>query len=197
MIDDELIQCLRNRARDTQTQTDYASRGCPPLPGVASAICISEAESTLGFRMHDLHRRVLAEVANGGFGPGDGLIGLPGGRVDDEVHSILELRHRLWTDAETAGLPPGVLALCDWGDAIWSCIDSETGHVLTLNESGLTDTGQTLSSWFTDWITGVSLFGKMFRQVEGCIRNPFTKQMMTVRGPADAFGVPYSPRRGR
>lgn len=195
MTEVELIKSLQGRARNAQTRTDYASRGCPLLPGVASTACISAAELTLGFRMHDLHRRVLAEVANGGFGPGDGLIGLPGGRVDDAGHSIIELCQQLWTDAETAGLPPGVLVLCTWGDAIWSCIDSETGRVLTLNESGLTDTGQSLSSWFMDWISGVSLFGRMFRYVERRIINPFTKQMMTVQSPSDALGTPYVPRR--
>jgi hypothetical protein len=151
------------------------------------------AESALGFSLHPLHRRLLTEVGNGGFGPGDGLIGLPGGRLDDDGRSLIDLRDVLWTNAETAGLPPHVLALCDWGDAIWSCVDEQNGHVLTLDESGLTDTGQDLHSWLAEWTTGASLFEKMFAFEESTIINPFTKQMMTVRTPARARGTPYNP----
>lgn len=131
------------------------------------------------------------DIANGGFGPGDGLIGLPGGRLDDDGRSLIELRDVLWTDQETAGLPINVVALCDWGCAIWSCLDVLSGHVLTLDESGLTDTGQTIDSWLADWVAGVSLFEKMFSFTETTMVNPFTKQLIAVRTPASALGTPY------
>lgn len=194
MNDDELIRAIRLRAQDPRTRTDYADRGCPELAPPAHPDVVANSESNLGFHLHPFHRRLLTEVGNGGFGPGDGLIGLPGGRRDDRGHSLIELRDVLWTDAKTAGLPPNVVALNDWGDAIWSCVDAQSGHVLTLDEGGLTDTGQTLHSWFDEWISGVSLFGKMFTFEERPIINPFTRQVNMVKGPAHALGIPYKNR---
>lgn len=193
MNEDELICAVRRRAEDPRTRTDYADRGCPDLAPPALAQDVDIAESNLGFPLHPLHRRLLTEVGNGGFGPGDGLIGLPGGRLDGDGRSLVELRAVLWTNAVTAGLPPHVLALCDWGDAIWSCMDEQTGHVLTLDEGGLTDTGQNLHDWLAAWVTGTSLFSEMFTFKERMIINPFTKQPMTVRTPARALGEPYRP----
>jgi hypothetical protein len=193
MDEDDLIRAVRQRAADRTVRTDYADRGCPELPPPASGKVVATSESALGFPLHRFHRRLLTEVGNGGFGPGDGLIGLPGGRLDDDGRSAIELRDALWTDSETAGLPETVIALCDWGDAIWSCVDSRSGHVLTLDESGLTDTGNSLQSWFAEWVSGVNLFGKMFEFEERTMTNPFTKQLMTVRTPARAIGTPYKP----
>lgn len=78
-----------------------------------------------------------------------------------------------------------------WCDSIWSCIDEETGVVLALDESGLTETPWSLHTWLTDWLRGEKLFGKMFTFDERRITNPFTKQPMLVRTPAGAIGTPY------
>jgi hypothetical protein len=191
MNDDDLIHSVRLRAENPMTRTDYAGRGCPELAPPASPQVVVEAEYALGFPLHPFYERLLTEVANGGFGPGDGLIGVPGGRLDDDGRSLVELRDILWSGPETAGLPACVIPLCDWGDAIWSCLDTRTGHVLTLDESGLTDTEQNLCSWFCDWILGISLFGKMFAFEERATINPFTRQLITMRTPKRALGIPY------
>ena len=195
MNQDELIQALMRRAEDPQTRTDYSDRSCPDLAPPARVEVVLAAEAIFGFPLHPLHRRLLTEVGNGGFGPGDGLVGLPGGRLDDDGRSLVDLRHILWTDAQTAGLPSPVVALCNWGDAVWSCMDEQSGHVLTLDESGLTDTGQDIFAWLVAWVSGASLFGSMFTFKESTMINPFTKQMMTVRTPARAVGTPYEPLR--
>ncbi len=194
MKDDELIQAVRLRASNPATQTDYADRGCPMLPPPASIEDVRRSESVMGFRLHVLHQRLLTEVANGGFGPGDGLIGLPEGRLNDAGQSLIELRESLWTDPTTTGLPPGVVALCDWGDATWSCLDEVTDEVLTLDETGLVDTGMSLHEWLAVWVSGVSLCEKMFEFEEQSGINPFTRQPMTVRLRGRPLGTPY---RGR
>ncbi|WP_437674120.1 SMI1/KNR4 family protein [Sorangium sp. So ce131] len=191
MNQDELIHALQQRAKNPMLRTDYADRACPELAAPASPHVVAQTESVLGFPLHPLHKRLLTDVGNGGFGPGDGLIGLPGGRLDDDGQSIVELRHVLWSGPEKAGLPDNVVALCDWGDSIWSCIDEETGSVLTLDASGLTETPWSLHAWLVDWLNGQSLFGKMFVFQERMITNPFTKQLIVARAPASAIGVPY------
>jgi hypothetical protein len=197
MDEEELISAVRERARNPMTRTDYADRGCPDLAAPATVEAVQEAERAIGCALHPLHRRLLLEVGNGGFGPGDGLIGLPGGRLDEGGRSLVELCSYLWVDAETPGLPPGVVPLCDWGDAIWSCLDEEADRMLTLDESGLTDTGQSFQTWLMDWVSGVSLFGKMFIFTEMVAKNPFTRQLVTVRVPARPFGTPYTSRPRR
>ncbi|WP_437622386.1 hypothetical protein [Sorangium sp. So ce1151] len=191
MNENELIQAIKQRANNEKTRTDYADRFCPELARPAPPHAVLQAEFALGFPLHPLHRRVLMDVGNGGFGPGDGLIGLPGGRLDDDGRSLIELRSVLWSGPESAGLPEKVLALCDWGDSVWSCIDEETGAVLTLDESGLTETPWSFHTWLTYWLNGEHLFEKMFTFQERPIINPFTKQVMMARAPASAIGTPY------
>lgn len=188
--EDQLVLAVRNRAHDPSTRTDYASERRRDLPAPATLEVIHNAEDQLGFRLNALHRRLLAEVADGGFGPGDGIVGLGAGGFDAHGRSLIQLREVLWLDANTP-LPLGVVPLCDWGDAIWSCVDAKTGHVLTLDESGLTDTGQNLYSWLADWAAGINIFGKMFTFEEITVINPFTKQPMTVTTPSRALGTPY------
>jgi hypothetical protein len=188
--EDQLIAAVRARAQDPTTRTDYPSEHDREIPPPATLAAIQAAEAAIGCALHPLHRRLLEDVGDGGFGPGDGIVGLGAGGLDAHGRSLVELRDVLRLDAETP-LPTAVVPLCDWGDAIWSCVDARTGRVLTLDESGLTDTGQTLHSWLTDWVSGVSLFGKMFTFEESTMTNPFTKQLITVRRPARALGMPY------
>jgi hypothetical protein len=190
--EDQLISAVRARIQNPATRTDCLSERRGELPRPATSDSIGVAEARLGCALHPLHRRLLQEIGDGGFGPGDGLIGLGPGGCDAHGRSLVELRDALWLDSETP-LPAGVVPLCDWGDAIWSCVDTRTGRVLTLDETGLTDTGQTLHSWLADWISGTSLFDKMFAFEERNIKNPFTKELMIVRNPTRAQGTPYKP----
>jgi hypothetical protein len=106
------------------------------------------------FELHSssFHRRLLAEIGNCGFGPSDDLLGLPGGRPDADGRSVVELRHQLFADDEGSRVPSQVVPLCDWSGEVWSCVDEDTGNVLTLDESGLFDTGVSLEDWMKDWV---------------------------------------------
>lgn len=193
MSEDELLEAVRRRAADPRTRTDYADRRAREVAAPAPPESVVAVEIAMGCPLHALHGRVLTEIGNGGFGPGDGLFGVAGGRLDEDGRSLLELREVLWGGAGAAGLPPGVLPLCDWGDAIWSCLDERTGHVLTLDESGLTDTGRSLHEWLGDWASGADLFASMFTFEQRAMTNPFTGQRITVRSPVCALGTPYRP----
>ena len=194
MDNDQLVAAIRKRAVDTSARTDCVDIKCPELGALASPEVVLEAQRAMGCILHPLHRRLFEEVANGGFGPGYGLIGLPGGTLDSEGRSLVELREILWIDSETP-MPHPVVPLCDWGGAIWSCLDSETGAVLTMDEDGLTDMGQSFSSWLENWVSGVSLWSERVVHEERIFINPFTKMPMKDQVPIKIVGTPYVPRR--
>ncbi|MGH4031337.1 hypothetical protein ACQB60_20655 [Actinomycetota bacterium Odt1-20B] len=67
MTDDEVVEELRERARALS------------LPAPATEAAVTEAELVIGFPLPPLLRRLYLEVANGGFGPGEGIVGVRGG----------------------------------------------------------------------------------------------------------------------
>jgi len=194
MEETSLISAVAKRAANPMTRTDWADRGVPEMAPPATPEQLGQTERVLKCRLHPLHRRLLQEVGNGGFGPADGLIGLPGGRVDHDGRSVVELREQLFADQTGGGVPVQVVPLCDWGDGAWSCIDEDTGHVLMLDEAGLTDTGMSLHDWMSDWANGVSLAEKLFTFEERSGINPFTKRPMTARLRSRPIGTPYLGR---
>jgi hypothetical protein len=196
MEESELIDAIRQRSENPETRADFATRSPSPIPPRVSQAAIEEAERRLGVALHPLHRRLFEEIGNGGFGPGNGIIGLPGGHGDRDGRSIVELREYLWEDTEHPGLPHGVVPLCDLGDGTWLCIDELTdgGTVLVLDEFGLTDTGVDLRSLLSDWVNGVGVWEKMFDIIEATGTNPFTRQPMIFKSPGRAKGTPYMRR---
>lgn len=183
-MDPTTIELIRTRAMCEETRTNHAKWGCPPLAEPASLELIHASERTLGFALWPDLRRVLAEIANGGFGPGNGLIGLPGGRTDDNGNSILQLRLRLFDEKE---LKYPLVPICDWGCGIWSCVDCERGEILTCSEFGLTNTEFQFAAWLEQWAQGVDLWKGMFEcesiELSGPLVTRFKK----------ANGRPYGP----
>jgi len=110
--------------------------------------------------------------------------------LDGNGRSIIELREVLWLDADTP-LPLPVVPLCDWGCAIYSCIDCETGAILTISEDGLKDTGREFHAWLEDWVSGVDLWKRLVVLEDKVIVNPFTKRAQTVKVVAGTTGTPY------
>ena len=72
--------------------------------------------------------RNLYGVANGGFGPGYGLLGLRGGFTDDMGRTatdiLMEVPQGLWP-----GMPTGLMPLCHWGCAIYSFVHLPSGRI--------------------------------------------------------------------
>jgi hypothetical protein len=90
-------------------------------------------------------------------------------------------------------MPRYVVPLCDWGDAIWSCIQSQTGQVLVLDESGLKDTGDIFPDWIWRWAKGESLWERTVTFKEHTGIDPFTRQPRTSVLVAGTKGTPYQP----
>ncbi len=82
----------------------------------ANAAGIAQAEADLGFGLPPLLRECYLEIANGGFGPGRGVMGVDAGHCSDygnivATYKMLERDHREMGKTWEAGLLP----FCGWG----------------------------------------------------------------------------------
>jgi hypothetical protein len=150
---------------------------------------VKSFEQSTGLQLPPFYVRLLTEVANGGFGPGFGLIGIPP-YVDDDLRSDLReayLEGRACDDVALRN-PEGLLYLCSWGCAIYSYVDctSATGPVVTDellfgDQLEFTETSPGLAMWLADWLSGVDLESAMHRVTgyrDGT--NPFTRQPIKI-----------------
>lgn len=84
-------------------------------------------EQTLCFKVPALLKRLYVEVGNGGWGPGYGSSGAWAAPKDDlgetAVRCYVSLRERSTSAEPSWRWPAGLLPLCHWGCAIYSCID--------------------------------------------------------------------------
>lgn len=195
MNEDQLIDAIRERAARPELRTDFADRLTMEVSAPATIAAVHAAERALGYGLHPFHRRLLTEVGNGGFGPGAGLIGLPGGAPGVDGHFLVEFSHLLLLEPGTSSLPGPTVVLCDWGCGVWGCIDCETGAVLTIAEDGLKDSGQTICAWFEDWVSGVILWRRVFAMRQQLVQDPSTKQPRWDEVAGGTLGAPYVRRR--
>jgi hypothetical protein len=81
--------------------------------------------------------------------------------------------------------PVGVLPLFDWGDAIWSCVDTKTttGAIVTHdNDVGATPTDFTIVSWLDAWSRGVNLWREIYDEgQEEPLYDPRSHRTIMVR----------------
>lgn len=173
----ELIAAVRRRAENTATRTDQSVLSPTKIAPVVPELEIARVESRLGLRIPGVLRLVYSTVGNGGFGPGYGLMGLPGGFTDDRGNSAVQLYEffRLPSPKDsTWQWPAGVVPICHWGCAIYSCIDCSTdaGRVLiwdpnvrdrgTPVEAGLRSGHRSVAEWFGAWAAGMNIWDQMF-----------------------------------
>lgn len=175
MTEDELIETIRRRIADPMLRTD--TEEAPPLYGAASTAAMDAAAAEVGFLMPAPLQRLYTEVANGGFGPTGGLIGVEGGHTDVDGRNI----GSLYVDLRTRGWPDGILPIGDWGGGAWACIDRRDGCIVTMYELGPTRTRFTLSTWLEAWVSGTDLCAETFEVVDGIAMNPFTGKAMSVK----------------
>lgn len=189
-MNDVVLQAIRARAGDPATQTDMADLGPPPLAPPASPAALRDAEHTLGFSLWPDHRQLLQDFANGGFGPGYGLLGIDGGTQDDEGRTLVDL-HQLFFPNDRRIAP-----LCDFGCGIWAGVDSSTGSILTLTwDKGprFFDRGISFEEWMAAWARGARHWDAMFEfeQIETLDRR--TKQKVLRKRAGKPLGTPYLP----
>jgi len=123
-----------------------------------------EAEEKLGFRLPPLLRRFYREVSNGRFGPGCGLLKLDGpwmvGYNDYENISLAACYRIDHSEHAAAVLPEKLLHICEWGCAIYSCVDcAQPECPVWLNDNNRSNCiyaleAPSLHEWFESWLAG-------------------------------------------
>jgi len=158
---------------------------------------LERAEVELGRRLPSTLRSAFLKIGDGGFGPGYGLLPLfPVGRSDNG-DSVVELYRGLSSrDPEDPAWnwPAHLVAFCDWGCAIRSCVDcsSDNGAVITFDPNGheiggpmsslFAQTHFSIEAWFKDWLNGVKIWDLMFEPDPDAARlgvNPITREPMS------------------
>jgi hypothetical protein len=162
---------LQTNTSDTSDR--LAAAAYPPITPAR----LSDTEQHLGFSLPHLLGRIYTEIANGGIGPGYGLLGITDGAPDDLGHTALDL-YQIYRQSDPDDplwyWPPAMLPICHWGCAIYSCLDCRTpntpvlifdpnGHTLGTpwNDAFLPHTAS-FEEWLTLWLDGVDLWAVVY-----------------------------------
>ncbi|TXJ85233.1 SMI1/KNR4 family protein [Streptomyces lavendulae] len=142
MTDDEVVEALRIAAR------------AGTLPPPATPEAVAAAEEVIGFPLPPLLRRLYVEVANGGFGPNEGILGVRGGAAQGNFADIAELYQ---DGPDPSGrIPAGLVLIYDWGCTIWSLVDfRDPAGVMWCNHEGeCWSQGVNLAEWLMGTLAG-------------------------------------------
>jgi hypothetical protein len=129
-----------------------------PLPSPATEDEVVAAEAALGVMLPPALRRSYREVANGGFGPAEGLVSL-GAMVD----AYRDLQRPGMLPAGRAW-PAGLLPVVE-RDPGWDCVEAATGRIVAWDPEDLTERAgeerfrrsfgeafPSVEAWLADWL---------------------------------------------
>jgi hypothetical protein len=125
--------------------------GGKELQPVATSAQIKLAEKELGFSLPDSLIQIYTQVANGGFGPGYGILGVGGGWTDDLGNTA----ERLYYAGKRTQFK-GLLPICYYGCATYALLDCkvENGQILLLEANKLKKEplANSLREWLEEWL---------------------------------------------
>ena len=175
---DDLVERLQERLRSGQRAIEDEFGRAVPLPPASGADVVA-SESRLGFTLTPLLRRIYAEVGNGGFGPGYGLLGILNGAADDRKHNAVTLYEEYRQhdpDDPLWAWPERLLPVCHLGCAMYLCVDcSDAQGPVTWFEPNPHERGKpwtdsffhladSTEAWLSAWVSSNDLFTRL---VEG------------------------------
>jgi len=142
---DALIERLKDRIQNKELTPTK-----PPPPATPREVEWIEQE--LGFGLPTLLRRIYLEVANGGFGPGFGILGISSnGATDENGNTSVSLYLK-----EKRNRFKGMLPICYYGCLAYGYLDcnQENGAVYLSDEGKLSPEplALTLQGWLEDWL---------------------------------------------
>jgi len=154
---------------------------------VASKRAIAKAEAAIGFEIPSLLKRFYSEVSNGISASGRSIYGVEGGHKGSTgtlVEQYFSLRGAYDYVGELDDWNPKLLPVCDWGCAMYSCVDCSdpTFPISTWEDCELWPEDYTLRDFFKRWIKGKGRSDAEVEVVSKTIKNPFTGKKTTVYG---------------
>lgn len=173
---DELVERLAKHLKWNRGSKD-------PLAGAfwasppASEEAVVATERRLGFTLPHTLRECYLNVANGGFGPGYGVMGVEGGFTDDlgnTVADLFESYRQPDPEDPTWHWPESLLPICHWGCVVYSAIDCsrEPGPVYFVDvsvkelggpmESIIKFHKASIEAWLSDWLDGKDLWHEVW-----------------------------------
>ncbi|MFJ3925614.1 SMI1/KNR4 family protein [Streptomyces sp. NPDC090022] len=155
---EQLLEQVAGHVRNSPPEQGH------PLPPVLDGAELARAEAILGATLPPLLTGLHTRVADGGFGPGYGLLPLR-----EALKEYEEMRASGWR------WPAGVLPIAHYGCGMYACVDchSETAQVL-LFEPNLGDPDLAwfidapgLADWLRGWLDGTAWHCEDFEEEEG------------------------------
>ena len=160
-LDDELV----GKAEAVGAAMNRPSERALPPPATAEAL--DAAEARMGVTIPPLLRRLYAEVANGGFGPGSGIIGITGGWTDDHgrtVEDLFEMMSEGDPDEPSWRWPAGLVPIVDYSP-VWTCVETAGPEARVVDfdheeidyggwDASFTEVAPTLHDWLATWVQG-------------------------------------------
>ena len=151
VTDDDVFDAVRVLVNDPRRRVS---------PAPASPQAVSAAEDAVGASFPPLLRRLYLEVANGGFGPSGGILGVGGGPLEGPwADSIVDVLQMFRSGPEQHRTPVGVAPLLNWGCALWSLLDcrDSVGRMWGWDYDSdptrpLFVEPLTLTEWFAAWL---------------------------------------------
>ena len=153
----DLVVRIKARASDPKLRTDACDGHSTSYPVFlakpASTAVIAEAERKLGFELPPLLRTLYRKVANGGFGPAYGIIGLDeNGWLDVDHDVALPDLYAMFRRGDN--WPDRFLPICNDGCGMYSIIDCNTVNAEMVFSGGVTLEGGGIAfeQWLEKWV---------------------------------------------
>lgn len=190
MAIEPLLERVRARMSEKRFDMVDAKTALLRLPEPASASSLAHVEEKLGVSLPPVLREVYMTIANGGFGPGYGLLGGPGGHADEETGDLVGTYR--WA-SEGFIWPKSMVPIVDWGCLILSCVDCSDprGEMVSvqLETGALARTGRSFEAWLGGWADGEKLFETMHEPGELIdVTNRYTNVTKQIRLPGPFRG---------
>ena len=175
-MSDDTLQRLRDYLVVHAIGRDIVGGSFVPSPPCDEA-AIQDAQLALGFRLPRLLSDIYTTLANGGFGPGYGVMGVSGGFTDDMQQSIVDAyRSYVVTppDEPTWIWPRGLVPFCHWGCIVYSVLDClrppNPVHFIAIGDKKLDESMDSiihphkasLAQWLDDWMEGKDLWKEVW-----------------------------------
>jgi hypothetical protein len=178
-MNEELLNAIKHRS-------ELDKRSSSPFPP-ASPREIDDAERRLGLRIPDTLKIIYLRLGNGGMGPAGGrIIGLESGYSSD-IGTLVDAYQDVQKGATYFGRewPSGLLPFCEWGCAIFSCVDCNDSHSRVYLSKSCEPHAQSynLNEFVQFWANGVCILDLDPRpRVHKEMTNPFTGQKTLIVG---------------